>query len=237
VFPQALVLTLVTALGQTGAPSAPEPPSTPVPSAASKARPHTDLAGTWKYNADESINATTGRPETARAVNDRRGVGRGGGVRGGVPPGGQASNPGGGYGGGYQGPVGGGGFGPGSDIGNALFLEQRDAQRDLMEIAPQLKFDVSSSTVTITDDLDRVLTFQTDGKSKKYQLGAAVFDAKTSWSGAQLRNDMEGPDGLRITATYFLSDDGDRMFLILRVGQPAKDGPPVGVNRVYDRVK
>jgi hypothetical protein len=235
VFPHVLVLTLVTALSQAAAPPAAQAPPTPVPSAASKAKPRTDLAGTWKYNPDESVNATTGRPETARAVNDRRGVGRGG-VRGGVPAVGQAANGGTGYGG-YQGPVGGGGFGPGSDIGNALYLEQRDAQRDLMEIAPQLKLDVTSDTVTITDDLDRVLTFQTDGKSKRYQLGAALFDAKTSWNGAQLKNEMEGPDGLKITATYFLSDGGNRMFLILRIGQAAKDAPPVGVNRVYDRVQ
>jgi len=230
VSPHVLLLTLLTALSQAAAPSAPARPATPVPSEASKARPHTDFSGTWKYNADESINATTGRPETARAVNDRRGVSRGGVPR--VPPAGPQ-----GGGGGYQGPVGGGGFGPGTDIGNALFLEQRDTQRDLMEIAPQLKFDVTSNSVTITDDLDRALTFSTDGKRQKYQLGAALFDAKSSWNGAQLKNDMEGPDGLKITATYFLSDDGDRMFVILRVGQPAKDAPPVGVNRVYDRVK
>ena len=38
---------------------------------------------------------------------------------------------------------------------------------------------------------------------------------------------------------YFLSEDGKRLFVIVRVGDPkGKDpeAPVVGVNRVYDRV-
>jgi hypothetical protein len=235
VFGQVVLVTLACAvLGQaSGAPSpTPQSAASATPSAGGKARPHEDFAGTWKYNADDSVNAATGRSETARAVNDRRGV-RSGGVgprRGG--PGGIGSSGGGPGGGGSSG---GGGFGP--DPGMSLYLEQRDAQRDLMEIALELKLVVTTTAVSVTDDLDRTLTYPTDGKKQKYQLGAAVFDAKTYWDGGQLRNDIEGPLGLKITATYFLSEGGDRLFLILRVGDPVKDAPPVGVNRVYDRVK
>lgn len=231
---QALLVSLVfVALSQSSASPSSGPSATqPTPTPTGKAHPPEDFAGRWKYNADESINAATGRPETARAVNDRRGVRGGGAGRGG--PGGPSMG-GGGYRGG--GPSAGGGYGAGTDIGMAIYLEQRDTQRDLMEIAPELQLAVTPSSVTIKDDLNRELTFSTDGKKQKHQLGAAIFDAKTTWTAGQLKNNIEGPDGLKITATYFLSEDGDRLFLILRIGEPAKDEPPVGVNRVYDRVK
>jgi len=235
VFAQILSVMFVCAVlsQSSGAPSPATPAApSPTPSPAGKVRLHEDFEGTWKYNADESVNAATGRPETARAVNDRRGVGRGGGSRGG--PVGAGPGAGGFRGGGGSG---GGGFSPGSDVGMSMYLEQRDTQRDLMEIAPELRFAVTPTSVTITDDLDRSLTFQTDGRKQKYQLGAAIFDAKTSWEAGQLKNDMEGPDSLRITATYFLNEDGNRLFLILRVGEVVKGALPVGVNRVYDRVK
>lgn len=236
---QAVFVSLVFfALSQSStAPSSGQSAAQPTPTPASKAHAREDFAGRWKYNADESINAATGRPETARAVNDRRGV-RGGG--GGAPRGG-AGGPGmgGGGGGAYRGsgPPAGGGYGAGTDIGMAIYLEQRDTQRDLMEIAPELQLAVTPTSVTIRDDLNRELTFSTDGKKQKHQLGAAIFDAKTTWDAGQLKNNIEGPDGLKITATYFLSEDGDRLFLILRIGEPAKDEPPIGVNRVYDRIK
>jgi hypothetical protein len=34
---------------------------------------------------------------------------------------------------------------------------------------------------------------------------------------------------------YFLSEDGRRLFVIIRVGEQRKDLRPTGVNRVYDR--
>lgn len=189
-----------------------------------------DFAGTWEYNEDESVNAATGRPETARAVNDRRGVGRGGAAPA-VPGSPRRPMSGGSIPGG-----GGAGGGVVRDSVYNIYIQQRDTQRDLMEIAPRLHFDVTPTAVTITDDLDRVLTFSTDRRRQKYQLGAAVFDAKTYWDGGQLKMDIEGPDGLKITEVWFLSDDGSRLYLIIRVGEPTKDEPPVGVNRVYNRI-
>jgi len=234
---QAVFVSLVfVALSQSGtAPSSGPSTAQPTPTPGGKAHAREDFAGRWKYNPDESINAATGRPETARAVNDRRGVRGGGATRGGAGgPG--TSGGGGGYRGG-GGPPAGGGYGAGTDIGMAIYLEQRDTQRDLMEIAPELELAVAQNSVTIRDDLNRELTFSTDGKKQKHQLGAAIFDAKTTWDAGQLKNNIEGPDGLKITATYFLSEDGDRLFLIIRIGEKVKDEPPVGVNRVYDRVK
>ena len=37
--------------------------------------------------------------------------------------------------------------------------------------------------------------------------------------------------------TYFLSEDGNRLFLLIRVGERSKEQAVVGVNRVYDRGK
>lgn len=207
----------------------PAPPETPAVSAAANVRPHSDFAGAWKYNEDESVNAATGRPESARAVNERRGVGRGP-VAGAPGPGPDVSRRGGG------GVGAGGGGGIPADTLYFLYLQQRDTQRDLMEIAPRVHFDVTPAAVTITDDLDRMLTFPTDGKKQKYQLGAALFEAKTAWDGGQLKMDIEGPDGLKVAETWFLSEDGSRLYLIIRIGEPGRDGRPVGVNRVYNRL-
>ena len=39
-----------------------------------------------------------------------------------------------------------------------------------------------------------------------------------------------------MTEIYFLSRDGQRLFVFLRVAKARPDGPTVGANRVYDRV-
>jgi len=214
------------------------------------ARPIEDLSGRWKYNPEQSVNAATGRLETARAANDRRGAGAGGGG----PRGGGGGIGGGGFGfpsvpgglsepgnGGLAGGGGGGGGGFGGNLPPSVALNMyqlsRDTLRDLMEIPPGLSFTVTESSVTWTDDLDRSLTFPTDGRKQKYMLGAATFEARTSWDGPKLKIDIAGPNSLKLNQTLFLSEDGSRLFVIIRVGQPEKGEPPTGVNRVYDRVK
>ena len=118
-----------------------------------------------------------------------------------------------------------------------IYQQSRDTLRDLMEIAPGLSFDVTSAAVTVKDDLDRSLSFPTDGRKQKYMLGAAMFDARASWDGSQFKLDIAGPDNLKMIQTFFLSEDGSRLFLIIRVGEQMKGARPVGVNRVYDRVR
>jgi hypothetical protein len=95
---------------------------------------------------------------------------------------------------------------------------------------------VRPNEVSFTDDLSRALTYSIDGKEQRYQLGAARFDARISWVESQLRKQIEGPFGFKMTETYFLSPDARRLFVIIRVGEPERDAPIVGVNRVYDRV-
>jgi hypothetical protein len=246
------------------APAAPAAAATPVASA--NAPGPEFFNGTWEYNSDYSVNAATGRPEqTPRGASGRRtpgspgtgttggnrppagtgGGGTGGGAGGvGTGVGGPVGSGvgGGGYGGGgFGGYPGGGGYtggGGGGDPYGLSMIEQADLRRDLLEVPQTLKIKVTSDAVTLTDDLDRERTYPTTGKKEHYQLGAASYDAKARWDGHQLYKDIEGVRGFHMHETYFLSEDGKRLFVIIRVGDPSKDknAPIVGFNRVYDRV-
>jgi len=187
-------------------------------SRAVESRPAEDLAGTWVYNEAESVDAASGRPETARA----------------------AARPGGGTAARSSGSSSSFGATSGSVVQDGLFnlyLARRDTRRDLLEIAPKLHLTVASGALTVTDDLDRALTFPADGSKQKYQLGAALFEARSVWEQDRFVIDIEGPEGLKITETWFVSDDGSRLFLVIRVGDSAREGRLTGVNRVYDRVR
>jgi hypothetical protein len=209
------------------------------------------LAGVWDYNDQDSVDAATGRPEQApRSATQRRGApvgagtaGRGG--TGGTGGGGGGSGGGGGVvpppvppgGGGGGGGFGGGRGGFGVGMNPAMLSGLRGMVRDLVEVAEALTIKVSSEAVTFTDDLARERVYPTNGRKQKYQLGAAVFQASTRWQGPQLIKAIEGEFGFKMTEVYFLSDDGKRLFVVIRLGDPKrKDLPIVGANRVYDRV-
>jgi hypothetical protein len=240
------------------------PPQGVTPVASANAPGPEFFSGVWDYNSDFSVNAATGRPEQApRAAGTRRpsgptgsgaarppagggsgGAGAGGAGGGGAGGGGFGGGVGGGgFGGGNPGGYGGGGGGyPGGDGGFSPYglsaLLQQDLRRDLLEVPEVLTIKVTSDAVSFTDDLDRQRSYPTTGKKQKYQLGAAQYDAKTHWEGNQLLKEIEGARGFRMSETYFLSEDGKRLFVIIRVGEASKDknAPIVGFNRVYDRV-
>jgi len=251
------------------------PPAAPPTSAAESPRP-AQFAGTWTYNADESVNAYTGRPEqapTRAGANARSGSGSSGsGGSGSQPqPGapGTGGNPGGGGNPGYPGPPGTGSAGqnpptvgsaipgamsgvgsmsnappsidPGVWRGGWAAAWARSAARDLLEVPWSLTIDVTPEAVTFVDDLERSRTYLTDGKKKKFQLGAAIYNAKTSWDGARLKKDIDAAGSFRMTETYFLSEEASWLFVIIRLGDPkqatAKNAPLAGVNRVYDRAQ
>ena len=58
----------------------------------------------------------------------------------------------------------------------------RRAVRDLLELAQQYTIDVGNDTVTLSDDLQRVTTFATDGRREKHRSGATEYESTTSWN-------------------------------------------------------
>ncbi len=220
----------------------------PVPPPAATAADPAAIAafsGTWDYNALESVNAANGRPEQNPQGAGRRNPAAPGqpppGSGGGAP--GTGSGGGGGGGGAGRGGAGtpgsfgvGGIGGGGARSGRAMaIVETREIVRDLMEVPEMLTLKVTPEALVITDDLDRERAYPVDNKKRKYQLGAAVFEARARWDGAVFKKEIEAARGFKMFETYFLSDDGNRMFVIIRLGPQTKNAPVVGVNRVYDR--
>jgi hypothetical protein len=184
------------------------------------------FVGLWQYNADESVNAATGRPERAQRV---------AGVRVPSPQPTTERQP-----GAPGDALAGATFGPGSErrltATVAMIPENRSLVRDLLEIPEALTIAVTPAAVTFTDDLERARTYETNGVRTGYQIGAARFNAATEWNGAALEKYIDAANGFRMTETYFLSPDARRMFVILRVTSTRDDAPVMGVNRVYDRI-
>jgi hypothetical protein len=181
-----------------------------------------DFAGVWMYNANESIDVATGKPEqgpkgvparSTRTVAPRPVPSDGGADRMGGPDQGRQSE-----------------FGP-----SPLALRaSRDLMRDLLEVAQSLDLKIAPNAVTMTDDIDRSRTYPTDGSRQHYRLGGSEFNARAQWRDSQLRKDIDAAFGFKMTEVYYLSDDGQRLFVILRVAGAPKNAP-IGANRVYDR--
>jgi hypothetical protein len=191
--------------------------------------------GSWVYNEDESLNAATGRQERSpRSATQRAPLGRNGGggaaERAPAPaiPSAESS----------RAPIGPqiapGASGLGPTV--AMIQENRSLTRDLMEVPESLRISLTPSQITFTDDLKRERSYSTTGERLRYQIGAARFNAALEWNGSQLVKRIDAADGFRMTETYFLSEDGRRLFVIVRVGSNRKNAPVMGVNRVYDRV-
>ena len=198
------------------------------------------LSGSWDYNDAVSVDAATGRPERApRSATQRPGPGA-------VPPagggGGRGSGGGGGAGGGMGGGErGGGGFNDNFDQARramqaVIAAERRTYVRDLLEVPEKLTIKASPEAVVIVDDLQRSRTFPTDGRIHKYQLSAARFEARGSWTETYFRKDIQGSNNFKMTETYFVSEDNRRLFVIIRIGDPKRPETMAGVNRVYDRI-
>ena len=212
--------------------SANNPEQAPTAADANVAHAPEEFAGQWAYNVAESVNAATGRPERGPRSATQRGASAPAGQGG---RGGTSSSAGGDVGsaeGGGRGRRGTGGTG----MTPEMMRETRNLTRDLLEIPEALTIRVSSASISFTDDIDRTRTYPTTGVKQKYQLGAARFDAAVEWNGPRLHKKIEGPYGFRMTETYFLSADARRLFIIIRIGEPKKDEPIVGFNRVYNRV-
>jgi hypothetical protein len=223
----ALLLTGVSVGASSGQQEA-QPPSPSGPSVSTATR--ASFAGVWAYNAHDSLNAANGRSEDAPGATHRSKAGSG--------PDPAAA-------GAMAGTHGITGFGQGnapvqSPFASLIVNERRDLVRDLLEVPVELTIKLADGSITFVDHLARELTYQTTGKKQKYQLSASIFEAKTYWDGPQLKKDIEATEGFKMRETYFLSEDGKRLFVIVRLGDPkGKDpeAPIVGVNRVYDRIE
>jgi hypothetical protein len=110
----------------------------------------------------------------------------------------------------------------------------RSAMRDLLEVAESLSFRVSSDSVTITDDLQRALTFATSGNKEKRQLAATEFNVRTRFTGGALTQQMT-VDALMLTEVYLPSEDGREMLVSISVDKPDFQPPLKTIMRVYTR--
>jgi hypothetical protein len=214
-----------------------EPTSLPLSSGPGPER----FNGQWDYNPIDSINIATGRPEQSPSTARR--LGPGAAARPPSPGAGGAGLAGAGMGG-VSGRTGGSGMAGGDadtrppEMRYRALIQagNRALMRDLLEIPESLAIRVAPDAVTFTDDLDREFMFPTGGKMQKYQVSASKFEARATWDGRVLRKEIEGPYGFRMKEAYFLSQDGNRLFVIIRVGEERPDVLPVGSNRVYDRI-
>jgi hypothetical protein len=261
-FPRVLVvigaaMVLATSAARPAAQQQGSPPPGPAATATASTptakvpHPPESFTGTWDYIPSESVNAANGRQEQApqSATQRRNPIGATGGT--GRPQGQGGQGPqGGGTGGSITYPVGSSGYGGGGGGGggfgggngpipraptvNTFVL--RDLARDLLEIPEKLTITATAESFTIVDDLERELTFPTNGKKQKYQLAAAVFNAETTWVDTQLVKKITAAENFKMTETYRLNDDGTRLYVIIRLGELRKDRPIVGVNRSYQRV-
>ena len=69
-------------------------------------------------------------------------------------------------------------------------MDTREIIRDLLEVPELLTFKVTPEAVTVVDDLGRERVYPTDNKKRKYQFGAAVFDARARWDGAVFKKEI-----------------------------------------------
>lgn len=203
------------------------PPAPAAPEVEVSQHAPADFAGRWDYNADESLNAATGKPEQAPRSATQRGRGTAPAPRAGAA-GGRAG------GGGFA-----GGQGRTSDIGPTpeMLRASRDLMRDLLEIPESLTVKVTSDSIAFTDDLDRTRIYPTDGTKHSYRLGGSEYAARVAWRSSQLRKDIDGEFGFKMSEVYFLSTDAKRLFVIVRVADMRRNAPPIGADRVYDRVE
>jgi hypothetical protein len=180
------------------------------------------MSGSWDYNEQLSVDAMTGRPEQAPLAANQRPPRSGGGGR----TTGAARPP---------------AFGGSSDdferrVLASFAAERRALVRDLLEVPEHLSIRVTDTAVTFIDDLDRERTYPSNNRKQKYQLGAAQYEARARWEVGQFHKDIEGANSFKMSELYFLSEDGARLYVVIRIGDPKKPEDLVGVNRVYDRI-
>ena len=168
------------------------PVQRPQPVAKPKPRPQvpprTTIAGSWKFNHDESDDAMQ-KARTVESTNtpntNRTGVGYpgGGGYPGGYP------YPGGGGPWGY--PGGGGGGGPRNNRNEDIV--DNPQMEPLLHPTESLSVDLKTPEVDMTDDAFHKLTLYTDGRQLPKSKDENNPQILAHWSGTQLVSDEKEP--------------------------------------------
>ena len=213
--------------------ASPTSPSAQAPSASGPppAERAANLAGSWEFDDGQSKED---QRNWRRPVGAARPIPSNTGGRGGGFPGSSAGYPGGP--GGMMPPMGGGGGGFVPRPSSAAYdTELRRALRDLLEVAAGYEIALKQDQVIITDDLERTLTFSTSGKKEKHRIGATNFESRTSWDGGLLMQDIEAVGGFHMSQVFFPAEDGQSMFVSIRVDKPDFKPPIKPITRTYRR--
>jgi hypothetical protein len=194
---------------------------------AKEAKDAPSLAGSWRFNPEQSDDM---RAKMREAGGGRWG-GRGGGPGGEGRPGGGM---GGGFGGGRRGGFGGGGRGGG---GRGPGGEGRpggdDARRRgaMMRPATEMTITQEPSEIRIAEKDGDERHLVPDGKNHKSDNGTQ--EVKASWSGSQLVVETKRDNGRKVKESMGLSSDGKQLVIALEMDTPFGDA--IKVKRVYDR--
>ncbi|MGD0964249.1 MAG: hypothetical protein ABSA57_10160 [Candidatus Acidiferrales bacterium] len=214
--------------------------------------PRTTLAGSWKFNHDESDDPlqevrsaesertanTDGYPGSGNVAGGYPG-GNPGGYPGGNPGGYPGGNPGGAYPGGDPGrnprgsvggyPAGGGGL-P-RNTGQAI--EDNPKMQPLIHPSGALTVDLKNPEVDMKDDHFYELTLYTDGRQlPKKSTDESHEQVLAHWNGSQLVSDEKSPLGGKMSRTFELSQDGRKLFETLHIDN--RRFSPLVIHYVYD---
>ena len=190
--------------------------------------PALNLAGTWRFNPEQSDDMR----EKMREAGGGRFGGRGG--PGGRGPGGGGM--GGGFGGGRRGGGGGrgpGGRGPGGDGPGGGEPGGEGRRGGMMRPATELTITQPTGQVHITEKDGRDRQLAVDGKSHKSENG--MEETKAHWSEDGLVVESKRDNGRKSKETMRLSADGTQLMVALELDTPF--GSAVKVRRVYDRAE
>lgn len=185
-------------------------PATSAPNPAPAPAPRTTILGAWKFNPDDSEDASKRRQDSQ---DSNGGYGGGHGRMGGGYPGGGH--------GGYGGRRGGE-----SD-------EQREKMQNLLRPARSLKLSMTGAEVDLVDDQERKLAFMTDGRKLQKSKDASYQEIAAKWDGNRLVSDEKDPRGNKMSRTFELSSDGLQLYETLHMTTGRSNAPRV-IRHVYD---
>jgi hypothetical protein len=186
-----------------------------------------DMVGTWKLNPTDSDRPQDEMGAMGEGTETQGRGGRGRGGRGGF---------GGGRGGGMGGMEGGeGGEMRGGGGGQVNFEAVREGMQYARRTPTMFVFREDDSTVALAFDGGTPHSFHVDGRTMKEQTDLGQhMKTKVHWQGRDLVIQRDWGSGVKLSETYFISQDTGQMFVIVSLRTPQRQDPIV-FRRVYDR--